>query len=181
MNFYDIIAQFFGIAAFLMSALSFQAKNFKTITVFKIISYILFTVNYFMLTAYTGMISNVISCLRGFIYIWMVEKGKSTKNAQILFSVIFIIFGIATWDGIICIFAIMGAVIQTIAHGEKNPAKLRLINLPTCFMWMVYNVYYSSAGGLLSDIFSLISIVIAMIRLDIPEIKKMKQNKAKQK
>ncbi len=177
MNFYDISAQVFGIAAFLMSALSFQAKNFKTITVFKIISYILFTVNYFMLTAYTGMISNVISCLRGFVYIWLVQKGASTKKAQILFSIIFIVFGIATWDGIICIFAIMGAVVQTIAHGTENPAKLRLINLPTCFMWMVYNTYYRSSGGLLSDIFSLISIIVAMIRLDLPEFKKRKQNK----
>ncbi len=174
MEFYEIITQVLGIVAFIMSALSFQAKSFKAINVFKIISYILFTVHYFMLPAYTGMITNVTSCIRGFVYIWLVEKSRSTKWAQVLFSLLFIGIGIATWDGIVCIFAIMGAVVQTVAHGIENPAKLRLINLPTCFMWMFYNIYYFSLGGLFSDIFSLISIVIAMIRLDLPEYKKNK-------
>ena len=94
-----------------------------------------------------------------------------------MFSIIFIVFGILTWDGIIGILAILGTVMQTVAFGNKNPAKMRMINLPTCFMWMVYNWHYSSVGGLLSDAFSFISIIIGIIRFDIPEIK----NKFKKK
>ena len=91
------------------------------------------------------------------------------------FSIIFISLGILTWDGIIGILAIMGTVIQTIAFGNKKPSNIRLINLPTCFMWMAYNLHYSSVGGLCSDIFSLISIIIGIIRLDIPEYKRKKK------
>lgn len=171
------VAQILGVLAFILSAVSFQAKSFKMINILKIISQILFTVQYFMLGAFTAMFMNMFSFLRGIIYIDLEKKNKSTVLAQIVFSVIFIVLGIITWDGIICVLAMMGTVIQTIAFGNKNPAKIRLINLPTCFMWMVYNLHYSSLGGLLSDIFSFISIIIGLIRLDIPEYK----NKFKKK
>ena len=172
MEYIKIFAQILGIGAFIFSAVSFQAKSFKTINTLKIISQIMFTVQYLMLGAFTAMFMNMFSFLRGFVYVDLEKKKKSTVLAQIIFSLVFILFGILTWDGIIGIFAIMGTVLQTIAFGNKKPANIRLINLPTCFMWMAYNLHYMSVGGLLSDVFSLVSIVIGILRLDIPEIQK---------
>ena len=178
MDYLKITAQVLGIIAFVFSAISFQAKSAKMLNVLKTISQIMFTVQYFMLGAFTAMFMNMFSFLRGFAYIHLENKNKSTKWAQLLFSLIFISIGILTWDGVIGIFAIMGTVVQTIAYGNKNPTNIRLINLPTCFMWMVYNWHYRSVGGLLSDTFSFISIIIGIIRLDILEIKnKLKKNK----
>lgn len=171
MDIIKIIAQIIGVLAFILSAISFQAKSFKMINILKIISQIMFTVQYLMLGAFTAMFMNMFSFVRGFVYIDLEKKNKSTVLAQIVFSIIFISLGILTWDGIIGILAIMGTVIQTIAFGNKKPSNIRLINLPTCFMWMAYNLHYSSVGGLCSDIFSLISIIIGIIRLDIPEYK----------
>ena len=178
MDFIEITAQVLGVGAFIFSAVSFQAKSFKTINTLKITSQITFTVQYLMLGAYTAMFMNMFSFLRGFVYGDLVKKKKSTVLAQIIFSLIFIILGIITWDGIIGIFAIIGTVLQTIAFGNKNPAKIRLINLPTCFLWAAYNLHYMSVGGLLSDAFSLISIVIGILRLDIPFYKEKFNKKA---
>ncbi len=178
MGLLKIVAQILGVSAFILSAVSFQAKSFKMINTLKIVSQILFTVQYFMLGAITAMFMNLFSFLRGFVYIRLVNKNKSTVWAQVLFSLIFITIGILTWDGIIGIFAMLGTVLQTIAYGNEKPSNIRLINLPTCFMWMVYNWHYSSVGGLMSDVFSFVSIVIGIIRLDMPEIKnKLRKNK----
>jgi hypothetical protein len=171
MDYIKITAQIIGVIAFMLSAISFQAKSFKMINVLKIISQILFTIQYLMLGAFTAMLMNMFSFLRGFVYIALENKNKSTQWAQLGFSITFIAMGIITWDGWIGVFAILGTVLQTIAFGNKNPAKIRIINLPTCFMWMVYNWHYRSVGGLLSDVFSFVSIIIGIIRLDIPEIK----------
>lgn len=175
MDIIKITAQIIGILAFILSAISFQAKSFKMINILKIISQIMFTVQYLMLGAFTAMFMNMFSFVRGFVYIDLEKKNKSTVLAQIVFSIIFISLGILTWDGMIGILAIMGTVIQTIAFGNKKPSNIRLITLPTCFMWMAYNLHYSSVGGLCSDIFSLISIIIGIIRLDIPEYKRKKK------
>lgn len=175
MDIIKVIAQIIGVLAFILSAISFQAKSFKMINILKIISQIMFTVQYLMLGAFTAMFMNMFSFVRGFVYIDLEKKNKSTILAQIVFSIIFISLGILTWDGIIGILAIMGTVIQTIAFGNTKPSNIRLINLPTCFMWMAYNLHYSSVGGLCSDIFSLISIIIGIIRLDIPEYKRKKK------
>ena len=178
MDFIKIIAQILGVGAFIFSAVSFQAKSFKMINVLTIISQIMFTVQYLMLGAYTAMFMNMFSFLRGFVYGDLVKKKKSTVLAQIIFSLIFILFGIITWDGIFGIFAILGTVLQTIAFGNKNPAKIRLINLPTCFLWAAYNLHYMSVGGLLSDVFSFVSILIGILRLDIPFLKEKFNKKA---
>lgn len=175
MDYLKIFAQIIGVVAFILSAVSFQAKSFKMINILKIISQILFTVQYLMLGAFTAMFMNMFSFVRGVVYIDLEKKNKSTVLAQVVFSIVFIVLGILTWDGIICILAMVGTVLQTIAFGNKNPAKIRLINLPTCFMWMVYNIHYRSVGGLLSDIFSLISIIIGILRLDINEYKNKKK------
>lgn len=175
MTFFEFFTQTLGVAAFLLSAGSFQAKSFKMINSLKIVSQILFTLHYLMLAAYTGMFMNIFSFIRGFVYIYLAQKNKSTLVTQIIFSLIFIVFGIFTWDGFISIFAITATVLQTIAYGIKKPAMIRLVNLPTCFLWMVYNLNYLAVGGLLSDIFSFVSIIIGVIRLDIPEYKNKKK------
>ncbi len=178
MDFIKIIAQILGVGAFIFSAVSFQAKSFKMINTLKIISQIMFTVQYLMLGAFTAMFMNMFSFLRGFVYVDLEKKQKSTVLAQIIFSLIFILLGILTWDGIIGVMAIMGTVLQTIAFGNSKPSNIRLINLPTCFMWMAYNCHYRSVGGLLSDAFSLVSIVIGILRLDIPFYKEKFNKKA---
>lgn len=177
MEHFIVVAQITGIMAFVFSVVSLQAKSTKVINILKTISQILFSVQYFLLGAYTAMFMNMFASLRGFTYLHLESKKKSTLWAQIIFIFIFVLFGLLTWDGIIGIFAILGMVIQTIAYGSKKPSNIRMIDFFACFMWFTYNLYYHSVGGLLSDTFSAVSIVIGIIRLDIPEIKnKIKKN-----
>ena len=79
MDYIKIIAQIIGVIAFMLSAISFQAKSFKMINVLKIISQILFTIQYLMLGAFTAMLMNMFSFLRGFVYIALENKNKSTQ------------------------------------------------------------------------------------------------------
>ena len=59
MDIIKIVAQILSVLAFILSAVSFQAKSFKMINILKIISQILFTVQYLMLGAFTAMFMNM--------------------------------------------------------------------------------------------------------------------------
>jgi len=49
----------------------------------------------------------------------------------------------------------------------KKERLLRLITLPSCIFWIIYNVYVGSAAGALADSMTLISLLIAMYKFDI--------------
>lgn len=164
-----IIAQLIGCVGFVLNIFAFQCKKHKGIMLFKTGSELVLTVQYLLLGAYTGAAMNLVGCFRSTIFAMQVEKNRSTRLSRVIFCVFFIVFGLLTWDGPISIFAILGKAGSTIAYGMKKSSIVRLLTLPTCIFWLIYNVHCRSLAGVLSDAFSLISIVVAMIRLDLPE------------
>jgi hypothetical protein len=49
----------------------------------------------------------------------------------------------------------------------KNEKLLRIITLPSCVFWIIYNVTVGSIAGVLTDSLALISLLIAMYKFDI--------------
>ena len=49
----------------------------------------------------------------------------------------------------------------------KNEKLLRIITLPSCVFWIIYNVTVGSIAGVLTDSLALVSLLIAMYKFDI--------------
>ena len=49
----------------------------------------------------------------------------------------------------------------------KNTKYLRFATVPTSIFWLIYNFSCKATAGVISEIFSLISLISAIIRIDI--------------
>lgn len=169
----EVIIQGIGGLGIIASIISFQCNKHKSIMLFRTLNELLFAIQYVFLGAYTGMAMNLVGCVRNTIFSKQVEKGKSTFATGIVFSAFFTVFGIAAWSGVHSILIIVAKIISTFAYSFKNPRLIRLMILFTSSCWLIYNLTVNSIAGALCEAFTLISIIAALIRLDIlPVFKK---------
>lgn len=169
----QIIIQAIGGLGIIASIIAFQTKKHNQILLFKTLNEFLFAIQYFLLGAYTGMAMNLVGCVRNIIFTKQVEKGKKTIFSVILFSILFTAFGIVTWGGAKSLLIIVAKVLSTVAYSNKNTTVVRGIILITSISWLIYNVCVFSIAGILCEAFTLISLVVGIIRFDIiPYVKR---------
>lgn len=168
----QIIIQAIGILGILASVIAFQTKKHNQILLFKTLNEFLFAIQYFLLGAYTGMAMNLVGCVRNTFLTKQVEKGKKTTATVTIFSILFIVFGIFTWSGFKSILIMVAKVLSTVAYGNKNTSLVRVIILLTSIGWLTYNVCVFSIAGVLCEAFTIVSVIVGIIRFDIiPYIK----------
>ena len=169
----EFIIQSVGVIGILASIISFQCKKHKYILFFRTMNEVFFGVQYFLLGAYTGMAMNFVGCMRNTIFSNQVQKGKSTFNTALIFSIFFVLFGIFTWDGPKSLLIIIAKVISSFAYGNKNTTIVRTSIFLTSSSWLIYNVFVNSFAGIACEAFTLLSIISGIIRFDIaPKLKK---------
>ena len=163
----SIIIQLIGGIGITASIISFQCKKHNSILFFRTLNEAVFALQYFLLGAYTGMAMNIVGCARNIIFTKHVLKNKKTTLTAILFGIIFVFFGICTWQGLKSILIIIAKVLSTIAYGNKNTTIVRAIIFITSTSWLIYNYCVFSYAGVLCEAFTLISLITGIIRLDI--------------
>ncbi len=173
-----IIAQSIGIVAMVVAISSFQQRTQKRIVLFQLVSSVLFCTHFLMIGALTGGILNGIGMVRAAIFAKRDTKRWAASPVWIyIFTGIFIVvyglnftvFGVApTWQNFVLeLLPVLGMVATTVAFRMEKAAHVRVLSLISSPLWLVYNVLQGSLGGVLTESFSLTSIVIGMVRLDI--------------
>lgn len=183
-----IIAQILGGIAILSNIYAMQFNKHGFIMLFKLIGSFLFCVQYFLLGAYVGMIMDLIGTVRNIVFAYLVKKGKKTMPYIIIFAVLTFLLGlftvITTWGAtlfslsiwskniivltilavIINTLSIFAKLISTIAYGFKSAHVIRMLNLPSCSCWIIYNFVCFSFTGVINELLTISSIIIAEIR-----------------
>ena len=167
MDAWDIIIQGIGFLALASSLVSFQFKKHRQIMLFRTASELIFALQYILMGEWSGAAMDGISVIRNTLYTQLVKKNRSTTPVIIGFCIFVVIIGIVTFKGIISLLPIISKLLTTISYGMKNERWLRLITLPSCIFWIIYNVYVGSAAGILADSMTLISLMIAVYKFDI--------------
>lgn len=184
----DFLIQAIGFIAIAFNLVAVQFNSHGKIVFLKTVGSFLFGVQYLLLSAYTGVVMEIVGWIRNVIFIILVKKNKPTKWWIVFFSLFTVITGlttiILTWESsvvsvlwltknnsvaiiltiAISILSIIAKVLSTVAYGINDAHKIRMINLPTCSCWIVYNFVSFSLAGILNEAMSIISIIIAEIR-----------------
>ena len=163
----DIIIQTIGGFGILASIISFQCKKHNSILFFRTLNEFIFAIQYFLLGAYTGMIVNFVGCARNIVFTKQISLNKKTTISVIAFGVLFIVFGLVFWQGTKSILIITAKVLSTLAYGNKNTTLVRSIIFITSSSWLIYNYCVFSIAGILCESFTLLSLIMGIIRLDI--------------
>lgn len=163
----EMLIQLIGCFGILASMISFQCKKHNSILLFRTLNEAIFALQYILLGAYTGAAMNLVGCVRNTVFTSQVRKNKKTTASTVLFCALFIASGIMMWQGPKSILIIVAKALSTVAYGNKNPTVVRAITFLTCSSWLVYNCCVGSVAGVFCEAFTLVSIVVGIIRLDL--------------
>ena len=163
----DFVIQLIGFLGLLMSLVAFQFKKHRHIVLCKMTSELIFSIQYILLGAWTAAVLDFISVVRNFLFYKLVKKNISTTPVIIGFGLFVVATGFFTYDGFNSLLPTGSKLLTTISYGMKNEKWLRIITLPSCIMWIIYNVTVGSVAGVLTDAMTLVSLLIAMYKFDI--------------
>lgn len=176
MPYQELVAQILGIAGMTMNILSFMQKSQKRIITMQLFGGALFALNYLLLGSATGAMLNVVAVFRAVVYSNKEKFHAEKKGWFYGFCASFVLIYILTFalfgkdptplNLAVELLPVVSMMIATYAFSLTNAAQVRKLGLIYCPMWLVYNCFVFSIGGILCEAFSICSIFVGMWRHD---------------
>lgn len=174
----DIIAQIAGIVGAGLSIVSYQSKNNKGMFLMKGISGLMFAVNFILLGNITAGLLNLVNLFRGAVLAagkkWTIWPIYGVIQLAYILCCVFT-FGkgemIVGGYTLACVFSVVMTCIQlleTTALWTRDGKKIRLAQ--SCVIspaWLINNVLTGSVGGIITEVFGIISVIISFVRYGI--------------
>ena len=168
----EIVAQVFGILAFIVSVLSFQLKTYRQILWAQTLCACLFVVHFLLLVrcgqadAITGAALNGVCAVRDVVLL-LTEKKRTEKLTTILavvFSAAVVVIGVVTWSSWVSLLFIVAMVLNTVALSIPAPNTVRLFIMASAPFACAYDILTHSIGGTVNEVVSFLSALTAYIR-----------------
>jgi len=140
------------------------------------ISYGFFVINLILLKAYSGAINCVILTILTIISTKF-EKKKFPMWLAILFGIIIYIGNNITYKNIFSLLPTIASYIYLLILLLKNMKLVRKLTIVLRFLWTIYDFIAKAYTTFALDIFSLISSIIAIYRLDVKKENSEKKEK----
>ena len=174
----ETVAQIIGIFAAAINILSYQCKAKKRLMLMQLFGGLLFCANYLMLGAIMGGIMNALAVIRALLFInkerWRLNDTALTVGFIIAFLasyvITFTLLGVepSVRNLIIESLPVIAMSAMTVSFKMKNATAIRILAITLGSPgWLVYNIFAKSIGAILCEAFSLVSLVIGIIRHDI--------------
>lgn len=164
----EFIAQAVGIIAMAINIFAVQFKKPRHLFICRMLSSALWGVNFLLLGSPTGAILNIVNIIRS---IFLLNPKTTTKPFLWITLVLYGIAGLLTLEYtlsvlmVVQIFIIVAQWVDSVGMWTNNFRNIRYCQLfaisPT---WLVHNILVFSIGGIITEVFTIISTIIAMLR-----------------
>ena len=162
-----IFAQSLGVIALTIAILSFQQNSQKRIVTMQMISSVFWCIHFCLLGATLGGVLNAIGFFRAAIFRNRDKEWASSPIWFFLFCALFIGAAIYFWEGAVSLLPMCAMLLTTISFWIKNPTAVRIVSAPSSPFWFIYNWFFHSYPGMLTETFVFSSICVAIARYDI--------------
>jgi hypothetical protein len=163
----NAMAQTIGFAGLILAMLSFQKKERNGILLFQIMASLAYFVHFLLLGAVTGSIMNLLGATRNYIFANR-EKGWAGKPFWLyLFIAVYAVVTALTWKGPYSLLPMAGMIVGTVSFWIKDPKVTRLVFLLSPPCWFTYNLIAGSIPGMATEIFTVTSILVGIVRFDL--------------
>ena len=162
------MAHILGVAAVVTFLLSFQFKKRKSIIAVNLTSRFLYILQYVLLGAFEGAVLDFIGLVFSFFAGYKEKEfvAKNFKAIMIVINLFLLAVGIALYENVFSIFAMLGIIFEVIALWLTKEKDIRILSLFAAPFWLVYNLANSAYGSVVGNVLVMVSIIIAMVRLD---------------
>ena len=167
----EFIAQAISIFATVVQIGSYQSKSNKGLFVAQGVAGFLFSVNFFLLGAYTAAVINLINILRSVLMAY----GERHRHViiPITMCAIYTVAVAFTYEGWLSALLLLVQIGGTLSMWSADGAVIRIYQLFICSpAWLANNIIVFSLGGIITEAFSIISIIISIIRYGFAGLKR---------
>ena len=158
-----IIAQIIGAIALIILIISLQNNSKKRLLTYQMISSLLYALQYFFLKANTGCFMNLICMIRN----WIFNRYPKTRPPIYWLIIIMVYTSSLSYAGIISTLPMIAVVIYSIALWNGNLTKIRITEVISCTLYIIYNIKVLAITGLIATIIELLGAVFAIYKFDI--------------
>lgn len=160
-----MLGQIISILAMAVTIVSFQMKTRKQILLFQTAGSTLFLISFILLESWAAACLNVVFIIRNIVFYFSVDKKWAQHQIWLYILLAAVIaagaLGYHTWLDLI---PVVGSVFGTLAAYAKRENLFRLFKLGDSPCWLIYNAIVPSVGGVICEVFNIISIIVGLIR-----------------
>ena len=161
MNSNFIIAQIFGVIGIIFSVLSMQMKTKKNIMI------MLLWLNFLFLNSISGSLVCFFAVFETFLnYLFDSKNNKVPIYVIAFYVVVNLVLGFSTYNSLLDLIPIVCALIYCATICTKKESIIRKEMFVNQTLWLIYDIIVKAYMFSISNILTLISIVISMIRYD---------------
>lgn len=160
-------AQLVGIVGATIFAVSFLRNVRANILLLVLSGQLLFVCHFWLIGARTGSAIAGVGALRTVLFILKEKHGWArSRRWPYAFSILFVIAGLVTWQGLISILPPACMLLETVATWQDKPRNIRRWMLSAQLLWIPYDILAGSLGGLFGASLTSIFILVGMGRYD---------------
>ena len=162
----ELAAQIVGFCGTAGLFISYQQNTKNRILLFQIIGITMFTLHFFLLSAWSGCMMNLLGIGRALLYAYTEQKGLHVRWLCPLLCAVFTAAAVLTWESAFSLLPTAAMLLSTLAYEQKQPRRFRRLMFPCSPLWMVYNIHSGSVTGVVTEAFAMLSLGVAMWRYD---------------
>lgn len=160
-----ILAQILGVIALVLELIAFQFKKKKPTLICQSLDAFFYLLQYLCLGAFSGCVTKGLVIVRNFCVVRKDQKEKDQPWLMWIFIIAYVVASILTFKAWYSLLPLAAGSIWTVAVWKiKGTQELRFAAIPPTLMWVVYNAIVLSYPGIMSNVLSLISIIIGIYR-----------------
>ena len=159
------IGQLFGFCAMLVGILMYQFKKHRTIMLLMMLCSGLWCLHFLLLGKYTAVFMNLLNVARAVLYSFRGRKWADHVFIPIACCAASLCISAVTWEGPLSLLPATASVFAACAGWQTDTKKLKLLTIPVCVCWFVYNWFSRSYAGMANETFVLCSVFVALYRL----------------
>ncbi len=165
----ELIGQVFGIFGLLAAVCSFQMGKNKVFFIFQGLSGLMFCINFVLVGAVSAALFNLTNLVRGIVFSKTDRKMWKIVVIQILYTMCFIFalfFIKGDWFQIfLSVLTFLSLVVMSVFMWYGNGKYIRYCQVFfTSPAWIVHNVFNFTLGGILCEVFNMVSVVVSFVR-----------------
>ena len=162
----ELAAQIVGFCGTAGLFISYQQNTKNRILLFQILGITMFTLHFFLLSAWSGCMMNLLGIGRALLYAYTEQKGLHIRWLCPLLCAVFTAAAVLTWESAFSLLPTAAMLLSTLAYEQKQPRRFRRLMFPCSPLWMVYNIHFGSVSGVVTEAFAMLSLGVAMWRYD---------------
>ncbi len=167
MTLYSFFVQAIGFIPSLISILSIQLKTRKKILILQLSCGIMWVLHYYLLGAYTAVLTNSIGILRSTLSYFNDRKWAKSIFYLYLIIALSVLSSIVTWAGVQSILPSLSLIATAIGLWSHNLTLTRILFTLQSPLLLTYDIIVGSWGSAIIEVIAFISFLLALLRLDI--------------